>query len=99
MRYVAQSLARPSSRGWIHSFLLDHAGRLWVATANQGLLRFDHPTAPNPQFRQYGYSDGCGFERWDHDDGRAEGIDRWCARLSPLGRIRLGGGSAAENWQ
>jgi len=42
---------------------------------------------------------GCGFERWDHDDGRAEGIDRWCARLSPLARIRLGGGSAAENWQ
>jgi ligand-binding sensor domain-containing protein/signal transduction histidine kinase len=48
----------PAMPGWIRSFLLDHAGRLWVATGNQGLLRFDHPEAPTPQFRQYGISDG-----------------------------------------
>jgi ligand-binding sensor domain-containing protein len=48
----------PARPGWIRGFLLDHAGRLWVATANQGLLRFDQPEAPNPQFRRYGTSDG-----------------------------------------
>ena len=45
-------------QGWIHSILLDHAGRLWVATNSQGLLRFDQPAAPDPKFRQYSYSDG-----------------------------------------
>ena len=54
----ASPVAGPARRGWIRGFLLDHAGRLWVATANQGLLRFDRPAGPNPQFRQYGYSDG-----------------------------------------
>ena len=48
----------PAGSGWIRDFLLDHAGRLWVATSNQGLLRFDQPAAHDPQFRQYGYSDG-----------------------------------------
>ena len=48
----------PGGAGWIPGFLLDHAGRLWVATQNQGLLRFDQPAGPDPQFRQYGYSDG-----------------------------------------
>ena len=54
----ASRVAGPARRGWIRGFLLDHAGRLWVATANQGLLRFDQPAGANPQFRQYGYSDG-----------------------------------------
>ena len=54
----ASLVAGPAKRGWIRGFLLDHAGRLWVATGSQGLLRFDQPAGPNPQFRQYGYSDG-----------------------------------------
>jgi ligand-binding sensor domain-containing protein/signal transduction histidine kinase len=48
----------PARQSWVHSILLDHAGRLWVATNSQGLLRFDQPAAPDPQFRQYGYSGG-----------------------------------------
>ncbi len=43
---------------WIRGILLDHAGRLWVATSGRGLFRFDGPLGPAPQFRQYGYSDG-----------------------------------------
>ena len=54
----ALPVAAPAKTRVIHSFLLDHAGRLWVATGSQGLLRFDQPSAPVPQFRQYGYSDG-----------------------------------------
>ncbi len=48
----------PSRRSGIYGILLDHAGRLWVATSSQGLLRFDQPAAPDPAFREYGYSDG-----------------------------------------
>ena len=54
----ALPMAAPPSRAPIRGFLLDHAGRLWVATANEGVLRFDLPAGPNPQFRQYGYADG-----------------------------------------
>ncbi|HEV3201929.1 MAG TPA: two-component regulator propeller domain-containing protein [Bryobacteraceae bacterium] len=53
------SLVRgPTWSGSIRDFLLDHAGRVWVATGGQGLLRYDQAAGPNPQFRQYGYSDG-----------------------------------------
>jgi len=54
----AALIGGPASKGFIHDFLLDHAGRLWVATGNRGLLRFDQPAAAVPQFRQYGYADG-----------------------------------------
>ena len=54
----ASRVASPATRAWITGFLLDHAGRLWVATRGQGLLCFDQPAEPDPQFRQYGYSDG-----------------------------------------
>ena len=54
----ASQVPGPARRGWINGFLLDHTGRLWVATGNQGLLRFDQPSAPAPKFRQYGYADG-----------------------------------------
>ena len=54
----ASPVAVPDGRGSIRSLVLDHAGRLWVATGGQGLLRFDEPFAPIPRFRQYGYADG-----------------------------------------
>jgi ligand-binding sensor domain-containing protein/signal transduction histidine kinase len=54
----ASLVLSPGRRGWIRDFLLDHAGRLWVATGSQGLLRFDQPAVSNPKFRQYGYADG-----------------------------------------
>jgi ligand-binding sensor domain-containing protein/signal transduction histidine kinase len=45
-------------RGWINEILLDHAGRLWVATNSKGLLRFDRPAETAPQFRTYDQRDG-----------------------------------------
>ena len=54
----ASQMRGPARAGWIHAILLDHAGRLWVATNSQGLLRFNQPAVPDPQFRQYSYSDG-----------------------------------------
>ena len=54
----ASRVAGPAKSGAIQGFLLDRSGRLWVGTNSQGLLRFDQPAAPDPQFRQYGYSDG-----------------------------------------
>jgi ligand-binding sensor domain-containing protein/signal transduction histidine kinase len=42
----------------IRDLVVDRAGRLWVATDGQGLLRVDQPDAPVPLFRQYGYADG-----------------------------------------
>ena len=50
--------AAAEGRGWINDFLLDHSGRLWVATGNKGLLRFDHPAAAQPEFRKYDQADG-----------------------------------------
>jgi ligand-binding sensor domain-containing protein/signal transduction histidine kinase len=54
----ASRVLSPARRGWIRGFLLDHAGRVWVATGSQGLLRFDQPAGLDPKFRQYGRSDG-----------------------------------------
>ena len=51
-------VAGPDLKVTIHSFLSDRAGRLWVATGGEGLLRFDQPAAAIPPFRRYGYSDG-----------------------------------------
>ena len=42
----------------IKGFLLDRAGRLWVATSGHGLLRYDQPSAARPTFREYGFSAG-----------------------------------------
>jgi ligand-binding sensor domain-containing protein len=54
----ASPVRGPARPGLIHSILLDHSGRIWVATNSQGLLRFDQPAAADPQFREYGYADG-----------------------------------------
>ncbi|MDQ6760636.1 MAG: ATP-binding protein [Acidobacteriota bacterium] len=90
----ASPVAGPAKRSWIRAFLLDHAGRLWVATASQGLLRFDQPTSPHPQFRQYGYSDGLSSLSVhslaeDRNGGIYIGTGDGVDRLDPdLGRIR-----------
>jgi hypothetical protein len=79
---------------WIRGILLDHTGRLWVATSNRGLFRFDKPTEPAPRFQQYSYSDGlsCLMLRGLAEDRNGaiyiaslDGVDR----LDPdLGHIR-----------
>ena len=54
----AALIAGVAGRGWINAFLADHAGRLWVATEGKGLMRFDHPEAARPDFREYGLREG-----------------------------------------
>ncbi len=54
----AAPVAGPEGKAFIHGILLDHAGRLWVATGGQGLLRLDHPEASLPQIRRYGSAEG-----------------------------------------
>ena len=47
-----------TGRGWINDFLLDHKGRLWVATSANGLMRFDDPASTAPRFHEYGLKEG-----------------------------------------
>lgn len=54
----ASRIGVPGGEAYIRALLADRAGRLWVATGGSGLLRFDDPTASEPHFREYGYSDG-----------------------------------------
>ncbi len=50
-----------ANRG-IRSLLVDSKGRLWVGTAEAGLLRFDQPGGEHPQARRYGPQDGLSGE-------------------------------------
>ncbi len=44
--------------GLVHSLYLDHAGRLWAATAQGGVVRIDNPHADHPRFVTYTIADG-----------------------------------------
>jgi ligand-binding sensor domain-containing protein/signal transduction histidine kinase len=48
-RYVDAGKLTP---GWISSMLIDHLGRLWIATANAGLEMVSDPTAAEPHTAQ-----------------------------------------------
>lgn len=51
--------AIPSSQtAYLRDMYLDHAGRLWVATARYGLFRCDNPDAAQPVFRNYTTREG-----------------------------------------
>src|SRR5207247_2394388 len=86
--------ARAPHLVWINDILTDQAGRLWVATSSDGLMRLDQPDQANPQFRRYGLEDGLSSLRLLSlaDDrngsiyiGTAVGVDR----LDPQGgRVR-----------
>jgi ligand-binding sensor domain-containing protein/signal transduction histidine kinase len=82
---LASVVPVPARKATIRAFLLDHAGRLWVATSGGGLLRLDQPTADHPNFRQFGPSDGLSSQyvyslAEDHNGfiylGTANGVDR-----------------------
>src|SRR5262249_31315870 len=47
-----------TDRGLINDLLIDHTGRLWVATSYKGALRFDRPNDPQPTFRKYDADEG-----------------------------------------
>jgi len=44
--------------GAITSIYLDHAGRLWLASARSGLIRVDDPQAERPEFISYSTAQG-----------------------------------------
>lgn len=45
-------------QGWLKDLYLDHAGRLWIASNVDGLIRIDDPSAARPQFVAYTMTDG-----------------------------------------
>jgi ligand-binding sensor domain-containing protein/two-component sensor histidine kinase len=47
-----------TSSGGIRAIHLDRQKRLWVGTDQNGLMRFDHPEAPEPGLRRYTTADG-----------------------------------------
>jgi ligand-binding sensor domain-containing protein len=47
-----------TDRNLINDLLIDRAGRLWAATSNKGVLRFDRPSELQPGFRSYDADDG-----------------------------------------
>jgi signal transduction histidine kinase/ligand-binding sensor domain-containing protein len=49
---------RPPIRGTVRSILADRQGRVWLASAVQGLGRLDKPQAAVPEIRWYGKADG-----------------------------------------
>ena len=55
-RLFAQSDGVPA--GLIRALYLDHAGRLWAATAQSGVVRLDNPHADHPRFVTYTIADG-----------------------------------------
>lgn len=44
--------------GLVRSLYLDHAGRLWAATAQGGVVRLDNPHEDHPRFVTYTIADG-----------------------------------------
>ena len=71
--------------GTIKALLRDHAGRLWIATSQNGLGRIDQPSSTVVKVRRYGSNDGLSSDQiWclaeDHSGiiymGTARGVDR-----------------------
>ena len=44
--------------GWVRWLFVDSAGRLWVASSTEGLVRVDDPAGASPRFRAYGRAEG-----------------------------------------
>jgi signal transduction histidine kinase/ligand-binding sensor domain-containing protein len=80
--------------GSLPTLFVDHAGRLWIASRGQGLVRADDPSGARPQFRFYNVKAGMASDeiscivedRWGRIyAGSPHGIDQ----LDPAtGRIR-----------
>ena len=70
--------------GVINFLLVDHKGRLWVASSQGGVGRIDEPSSPAPHFRRYTDAEGL---RSKHIFALAEDHN---------GRIYIGGGQGVD---
>lgn len=93
-RFDRFTSANGAPDGFIHALHLDHAGRLWIASGQDGAARVDNPAAPRPRFVRYTTREGLATNsiRCLVEDasgrmylGGTKGIDR----LDPAtGRVR-----------
>jgi ligand-binding sensor domain-containing protein/signal transduction histidine kinase len=83
-----QPEGRPPLRGTVRSILADRQGRVWLASAAQGLGRIDDPQAAVPTIRWYGKADGLSSDTaWmiveDQSGGLFVGTGRGVDRFDP----------------
>jgi len=80
---------------FVRDLYIDHAGRVWTATARYGLYRCDNPEAASPTFRGYSTNEGMSSNsvRSITEDnagfiyaGTARGVDRINPRAPPGSR-------------
>lgn len=70
--------------GWTRDLLLDHAGRLWFANVNLGLLRLDDLNADKLNFVRYTTAEGLS----------SNGV--YCVTEDEFGRIYVGSGRGLD---
>lgn len=93
-RFMVPEGADAASIRYVTAMHLDTAGRLWIATVGDGLLRMDDPTADRPTFTRYTTADGLSSNNvravTQDDAGRIyAGTVRGVDRLSPdTGRVK-----------
>lgn len=57
-RFEAFPLVPSGEHAISRDLLIDHAGRIWIATARAGVFRCDNPDDPHPTFRSYSTREG-----------------------------------------
>lgn len=62
-RFESFSKADGVPAGLIRELHMDHQGRLWIASAEEGLARIDDPTADRPTFVQYTMKEGLSSDQ------------------------------------
>ena len=81
--------------GYVSAIYSDRRGRLWMATSNSGLLRFDNPLEDEPQYTVLNVGNGLSSNQTncitEDNFGRIYvGTARGLSRIEPeTGRIRL----------
>jgi len=84
-RFEAFTLTPGQLNPTVRDLMIDHAGRVWIATARAGVFRCDNPEDPAPVFRAYNFRNGLSSEATSslvEDNsgfiyvGTARGVDR-----------------------
>ena len=97
-RFQAMRLPAPAGQIEIRDLLIDAKGRIWVATAHDGLLRCDRPDDAEPEFHRYTMADGLTTDslRSLTEDtygfiyaGTVRGVERIDPRVSTGGRQHI----------